>query len=155
MSQLPILDFRLPIEIGSRLHVSELPNSCTWIQTQRFGLWTLNLGPWTFNFEPHYAQRSSLRRSNVSQEPGFTAVAALTLALGIGANTAIFSVVNAVLLRPLPYQQPDRLVMVWSHNTREKTDHQAPSYPDYVDFRAQSQAFEELEAFGSSWSLNL
>src|SRR2546430_2434478 len=69
MSQLPILDFRLPIEIGSRLHVSELPNSCTWIQTQRFGLWTLNLGPWTFNFEPHYAQRSSLRRSNVSQEP--------------------------------------------------------------------------------------
>ncbi|PYV41584.1 MAG: ABC transporter permease, partial [Acidobacteria bacterium] len=97
----------------------------------------------------HYAVR--MFRKN----PGFTAVAALTLALGIGANTAIFSVVNAVLLRPLPYQQPDRLVMVWSHNTREKTDHQAPSYPDYVDFRAQSQAFEELEAFGSSWSLNL
>src|SRR5438132_13686169 len=45
--------------------------------------------------------------------------------------------------------------MVCSHNTREKTAHQAPSYPDYVDFRAQSQAFEELEALGDSWSLNL
>ena len=110
------------------------------------GLSTLNL---TMLNDLHYAVR--MFRKN----PGFTAVAALTLALGIGANTAIFSVVNAVLLRPLPYQQPDRLVMVWSHNTREKTDHQAPSYPDYVDFRAQSQAFEELEAFGSSWSLNL
>src|SRR6059036_3992796 len=77
---------------------------------------------------------------------GFTAVAVLTLALGIGANTAIFSVVNAVLLRPLPYKDPDRLVVIWGK--RAQGTGRLPSSPaDIADWREQSQAFEHIVAF--------
>src|SRR5216110_530491 len=78
------------------------------------------------------------------KNPGFTAVAVLTLAVGIGANTAIFSAVNALILQPLPYKDPDRLVQVFSQN--EKTHEQSVwvSPPDFVDLKNQSTAFEEI-----------
>jgi putative ABC transport system permease protein len=75
------------------------------------------------------------------KSPGFTFVAVLTLALGIGANTAIFSVVNAVLLRPLPYPQPDRLVYL--NEVIQGTD-TSIALPDYVDWRNDSKSFEHL-----------
>jgi predicted permease len=83
------------------------------------------------------------------KNPGFTAVAALTLALGIGANTAIFSVINAVLLRPLPYQEPDRLVMLWTDNPRLNLGfHELPPTPsDFSDWREQAQSFAQIAAF--------
>ena len=84
--------------------------------------------------------RYALRR--LSKSPGFTLVAILVLGLGIGANTAIFSVVNAVLLRPLPYPEPDRLILV-----REKTDtfpSGSVSYPNYLDWRAGQRSFTDL-----------
>src|SRR5215207_4052857 len=79
------------------------------------------------------------------KRPGFTAVVVLTLALGIGANTAIFSVVNAVLLKPLPYRNAGRLVWV-AGNVRGGTNRASVSPPDYVDYRAQNTVFEEFAA---------
>src|SRR5213082_2726200 len=75
------------------------------------------------------------------KNPGFTAVAVLTLALGIGANTAIFSVVNAVLLKPLPFPEPDQLIAVGMTDTRQKgeTNLNSLSYPDFFDFRDQNR----------------
>ena len=73
---------------------------------------------------------------------GLTLIAVITLALGIGANTAIFSVVNAVLLRSLPFADADRLVMIWE--THPDMPRVGPSYPDYEDWRAQTQSFQEM-----------
>jgi putative ABC transport system permease protein len=78
------------------------------------------------------------------KNPGFTMAAVLTLALGIGANTAVFSVVNSVVLKPLPYFQPDRLVAVESMDTRSAPVPNPFSYPDFFDFRARNHVFEHL-----------
>ena len=76
------------------------------------------------------------------KSPGFTFVAILTLALCIGANSAIFSVINAVLLRPLPYPEPDRLVIVTE--VGGGTTEISVSYPDYLDWKKDNRAFAEL-----------
>src|SRR4029453_9672654 len=80
------------------------------------------------------------------KRPGFSLTVALTLGLGIGATTAIFSVVNAVLLRPLPYADPERVVVVWGGRRNRKV-HRGPfSNPDFADLRAQATSFEGLAA---------
>jgi putative ABC transport system permease protein len=79
------------------------------------------------------------------KQPGFTSIAVLTLALGIGANTAIFSVVNAVLLRPLPYEQADRLIYLAENG--ENFGEMSVAYPNYLDWRAQQTSFENLGAY--------
>lgn len=96
-----------------------------------------------------YGIRSLLKR------PGFTMIAVIALALGIGANTAIFSLVNAVLLQPLPFAEPDRLVWVWG-NIRNGTSRASVSPPDFLDYRQQNTTFEEFAAaFGAPLPLNL
>jgi putative ABC transport system permease protein len=82
----------------------------------------------------------------LAKHPGFTTVAVLTLALGIGANTAIFSVVNAVLLKPLPYKDPGRLITVWSQNLPKGFAYDLVSAPDFADWRAQNHVFDEMAA---------
>jgi putative ABC transport system permease protein len=77
------------------------------------------------------------------KNPGFTIVAVFALALGTGANTAIFSVVNGVLLKPLPYQEADQLVMVWTNNTKANRTQHAMSVPDLLDYRENS-VFEQI-----------
>jgi putative ABC transport system permease protein len=88
----------------------------------------------------------------LAQQPGFTLVAVLTLALGIGANTAIFSVVNAVLLQPLPFQEPGRLARIWRASAEDERG--ACSYPDFADLRARQTVFERMAAWrGGDYAL--
>ena len=88
----------------------------------------------------------------LARNPGFTAVAVLTLALGIGANTAIFSVLNTVLLQPLPYRDADRIMMIWADNPSYNLGfHELPpSQQDLMDWRAQAKSFEQIAAIGSA-----
>src|SRR6202035_2930757 len=87
----------------------------------------------------------------LGKQPLFTAIVVLTFALGIGANTAVFSVLNAVLLRPLPFHEPQNLVAVGEFATRDKedpgTEINSISYLDYVDFRDQNQVFEGVAVY--------
>ena len=78
------------------------------------------------------------------KSPGFTAIVILTLALGIGANAAIFSVVNAVLLRPLPYTNPEQLVFVFEANLQEGVKETGCSYPNFEEWRKQNRVFSEM-----------
>ena len=82
----------------------------------------------------------------LAKAPGFAIIAVLTLALGIGANSAIFSVIDAVLLRPLPFPKPNELIAVWS-KVQGDTERETGSFPDYADIREQSQTVESLFAF--------
>lgn len=91
-------------------------------------------------------------RRLLAKNPGITLIAIVTLALGIGANTAIFSVVNAFLLRPLPYGNPDRLVMV---DSQQRGQSVGVSFVDYEDWRRQNTVFEELAFFNLRWHANL
>src|SRR6266550_206836 len=101
-------------------------------------------GGWEFFVETCWRDlRFALR--TLSKSPGFTGVVVLTLALGIGANTAIFTVVNGVILKPLPYPQPGRLVMLWERQLSDGTlGSVAPA--NFFDWREQSRSFEQLAA---------
>jgi putative ABC transport system permease protein len=95
-----------------------------------------------------YAVRGLLKK------PSFAIVAVLTLALGIGANSAIFTVVNGVLLRPLPYPSPDRLMMLWTYNPRQGFDKDVNTYPNFDDWRRQSTSFDGMSAYtGAGFTL--
>jgi putative ABC transport system permease protein len=121
---------------------------------------------WALAAEPWVEQKGGMRMESLWQDlrygarmlgknPGFTLVAVLTLALGIGANTAIFSVVNALLLRPLPYHEPDRLVLL---SEKSLTGQGGPrwilSYPNFTDWRERAQSFEGMASFRQT-SFNL
>src|SRR5688500_15269973 len=91
----------------------------------------------------------SLRRT-----PGFTAVVVLTLAIGIGATTAIFSVVDAVLINPLPYPTADQLQMIWVTNPGQQRDKDVTSYPNFIDWQTQATTFEAMAAVtGANFTL--
>jgi len=99
---------------------------------------------WTFVPNVHYSARS-LRKS-----PGFTLAAVLTLALGIGANTSVFSVLDAVVLRPLPYRDAGRLVIVWDQLLKLGLDQFPVTYANYADYRRENRVLEDIAAFNTS-----
>ncbi|MGH9767659.1 MAG: ADOP family duplicated permease [Blastocatellia bacterium] len=115
----------------------------TWLKEASREMWSLSFIE-TLMQDLRYSARLMLK------QPGFTAIAVLTLALGIGANTAIFSVVNGVLLRALPYYEPERLVMVWAEQPIQQAQLGVTDYPvtvaDFVDWRNQNQVFEHMAA---------
>ena len=86
------------------------------------------------------------------KNPGFTVLAVLMLAVGIGVNTAMFSVINAVLLQPLPFSEPDRIV--WMNESGPEIKNRQLSYPNFIDWRGRNQVFESMALF-RGWSVNL
>ena len=102
----------------------------------------------TFVRDGRHALRALLRT------PAFTAIAAATFGLGIGVNTAVFSVFNGVLLRPLPYPEPDRITMVWMDNRQQGITEDITSWPNYRDWRDQSSSFAAMAGFsGAAFNL--
>ena len=120
------------IELGGAQQVKEK------VREVRLGYWLE-----TFLKDLRFGLRS------LCKSTGFTAVALLTLALGIGANTAIFSVIHAVVLRPLPYREPAQLVKIWPERPRSST-----SKADYLDIKNGARSFEDIAAY-SNWGFTV
>ena len=100
-----------------------------------------------------YSQDFRYAVRNLSRSRGFAVVAAVTLAIGIGANTAIFSIIDTILLRPLPFRDPGRLVRLYE--TEAAPGRYPFAGPDFVDWRAQNKTFQDMAVFAWSGDMNL
>src|SRR5436190_6241596 len=146
-------EMRLHMELRQREQVERgvEPEAARAAAQRRFGNQTLlgeySRDAWGWTWLDQFAQDVRYGFRNMLRTPGFTAVAVLALALGIGANTAIFSVVNAVLLRPLPYNDPDRLVVIL-HGGQNPV-----AVANYADWRDQQHSFERIAA-ADFWTPN-
>jgi putative ABC transport system permease protein len=143
------MKFHLELKVQENLQAGMTPTEARIVARRQFGNQTLlqerSREMWGFrSIETHWQDLRYGARMFLKQ-PGFTLIAVLTLALGIGANTAIFSVVNAVLLRPLPYTEPERLVWLW--DTLPQLPTAPTSLPEFLDWKSQNQSFEYLSAF--------
>jgi len=101
---------------------------------------------WIFSSLESVRQDVRFAFRTLRKSPGFTVVAVLALAIGIGGNTAIFSLVDAIRARALPYPDAPRLVQLWGTVMRARVERRGASYPDYLDWRAQSKSFDDIAA---------
>jgi predicted permease len=148
----------LELETEQNVEVGMTPEEARYVALKTFGSVTLSKedsrAMWGFRSLETLWQDVHFGVRMLMKNPGFTIVAVIALALGIGANSAIFSVVNTVLLRPLPYKDPDRLVMVWEDATKQGFPRDTPAPANYIDWRDQNQVFEGMAAI-ADMSFNL
>jgi len=140
------LEMQIEQNLASGMAAEEARNAArrqfgnqTWLKEVSREMWSLNSIE-TLIQDLRYGVRTLMK------SPGFALVAVLTLALGIGANTAIFSLVNATLLRRLPFKDPDQLVVVWG--TAPQSSRRSLSEPNFLDYQKQNRTFGEIAAFG-------
>jgi hypothetical protein len=131
--------------LAARLHAGSIPQALEQLRDQR-GLPCLE--------DVHRDVRHAVRM--LAKTPGFTAAAVLTLAIGIGASTAIFSIRNVVVLQPLPYPNPDRLIVLWTDDVKRQLHKTLVSYPLYAEWKERSHTFaetwaHEFDACDSHW----
>lgn len=110
---------------------------------------------WAFQMLENFFRDLRYAFRTLIESPGFTAVAVITLALGIGANTAMFSIVNRVLFQPLPYKDPERLVDLWRYNLKTAVPEDQISYPDFLDLKKQTGLLAEMAAYREEHSMVL
>ena len=140
------MDLHLELDaMDYRAGPNALPDEAPWAARRRFGNVT-HYTEETRDMSRPGIRRHAPRRTCASRSArfrhakGFTAVAVATIALGIGATAAIFSVVNALILQPLPYPDADRIVMVWMDNRRQGSREDFHSYPNLADLKAQNRS---------------
>ena len=146
----------LAIEVKQRIEAGETPEEAERSARRQFGNVALTKettrAAWGYAWLESLAQDLKYAVRTLRKSPGFAAVAILTLALGIGANTAMFSVVDAALLRPLPFSEPDRLVRISS--TKNGASLGGPSTMDMWDFAQANHSFEDLVVY-DRWRKNV
>jgi putative ABC transport system permease protein len=150
--------FHLEMQVEQNLTSGMAPEEAQYAARRQFGNQTwlkeVSREMWSLNSIETLIQDLRYGARMLLKNPGFTLIAVLTLALGIGANTAIFSVINAILLKPLRYPQSDLLVQIWQTNPRANRWGEWISYPAFVDYRMRNRVFEDTATY-RPWLWNM
>src|SRR5262245_18168009 len=142
--------FHLEMKAEENLAAGISPEESRYAARRQFGnqslLREVSRDMWGFRSLDTLGQDMRYDLRMMIKSPGFTVVATITLAFGIGANTAIFSLINVILLKPISGRQPERLVGIYSQDSTRTDDYRVFSHPNYSDLRAQREVFDDVLA---------